>query len=229
MSIYASSRRHLLRPVNSQKVRPSYTTAAEKDDLHLSFPDSSQSNHHDLPSFLDYASRVGLDPKSTIYVGTHYEYSTLASLSRLGFNLKQVGGSSDFGIDLLGTWDLPSVPLHLKVLVQCKALARAADPKMVRELEGAFVGSPTGWRDSSVFGLLATQKKATKGVREAIGRSRWPMGFVMCTGEGKILQMLWNRRAEEEGLLGVGVSLKYSGGRQEDREILLTWKGESLE
>jgi hypothetical protein len=206
-----------------------YTTAAEKDELQLSYPEPSQSNHHDLASFQNYASRVGLDLKSTTYVGTRYEYVSAESLFRLGMSLRQVGGSSDFGIDLLGTWDLPTIPLKLKVIAQCKALARAADPKMVRELEGAFAGAPAGWRENGVLGLLVTQKEATKGVRDAIGRSRWPMGFVMCNHDGKILQMLWNRRAEEEGLLGVGVGLKYSGGSKGERELFLTWKGEPLD
>lgn len=228
MPLLLPIRRHLLTRLQSTHSIHSYAAVRSKEDLSLSYPEPSQSNHHDLTSFLNYASRVGLDPKSTTYVGTHYEYTCLASLARLGLSLKRIGGASDFGIDLLGTWDLAAVPLHLKVLVQCKALARAADPKLVRELEGAFAGAPVGWRETRVLGLLVTQREATKGVRDAVGRSRWPMGFVMCSREGKILQMLWNRRAEEEGLLGVGVNLMYSGGSREDREILLTWKGEPL-
>lgn len=222
--------RRLLKPLSISKYN--YTTATLKhvsaEETPLIYPEPSQTNHHDLPSFLSYASRVSLDTKSTTYVGTHYEYTSLAALSRLGLSLKRVGGASDFGIDLLGTWDLPTVPLHVKVLIQCKALARAADPKLIRELEGAFAGAPKGWRERGVLGLFVTQREATKGVREAVGRSRWPMGFVMCSREGKVLQMLWNKRAEDEGLLGVEVGLKYSGGRREEREIVLTWKGNTL-
>lgn len=100
-------------------------------------------------------------------------------------------------------------------------------PSEVRELEGAFVGAPAGWRGPGVLALLVSQKEATKGVRDAVGRSRWPMGFVMCTGQGKVLQMLWNRRAENGGLLGVDVTLKYGTGK-EDREVLLTLHGHAI-
>jgi len=185
-------------------------------------------NHNDLSSFLDYATRINLDKKSTVYVGTHYEYTVQASLRRLGFSLSRVGGASDHGIDLLGTWNLPSSLQPIKVLIQCKALAQKATPALVRELEGAFVGAPSGWRGNQVLALLVTQKESTKGVRDALGRSRWPMGFVLCTNEGKMSQMLWNRRAEEEGLQGTGVGIRYDGNSRNDKEIVLTWRGETI-
>jgi len=181
------------------------------------------SNHHDLPSFLEYASRVGVDPKSSVYVGTVYEYTVQSSLARLGISLKRTGGRSDYGIDLLGTWNVPSAASPLRVLVQCRARGTKSKPSEIRELEGAFVGAPSGWRGNGVLGFLVSQQEATKGVREAIGRSRWPMGYAMCTGQGKILQMLWNRKADDEGLLGVGVTVKYVGGEIDDKEIVLVW------
>ena len=190
---------------------------------------SQSPNHHDLPSFLEYAARIDLDTKSTVFVGTHYEYTVQTALRRLGMSLKRIGGASDYGIDLLGTWSLPSMSQPLKVLIQCKALARKVDPSQARELEGAFVGAPSGWRGTGVVGLLVSQKSATKGVREALGRSRWPMGYVLCGSDGKILQMVWNRRAEEEGLEGIGVGLKYDGGDQAEKQVILTWKGDTIE
>jgi len=51
------------------------------------------------------------------------------------------------------------------------------------------------------------------------------MGYVLCGGDGKILQMLWNRRAEQEGLEGMGVGLKYAGGDRNEKEVVLLWKG----
>lgn len=143
--------------------------------------------------------------------------------------LKRVGGRSDHGIDLLGTWALPSSSHPLKVLVQCKALANKISPAQARELEGSFVGAPPGWRGDGVLALLVAPLSATKGVREALGRSRWPMGYVACSPEGRIMQMLWNRRAEEEGLEGVGVGLKYGGGDATQKEVYLTWKGEPIQ
>ena len=203
-----------------------YSTNAATGDL--VYPDSQSPNHHDLPSFLEYASRTEMDPKSTTYVGTHYEYTVENALERLGMSLKRIGGKSDYGIDLLGTWPVPSAPQPLKVLIQCKAFARKIEPSQARELEGAFVGAPTGWRGSGVLGLLVSQKSATKGVREALGRSRWPMGYVLCETDGKILQMLWNRRADQEGLEGIDVSLKYAGGDKTEKEVVLMWKGDPI-
>ncbi|KAE8444513.1 hypothetical protein EG329_000497 [Mollisiaceae sp. DMI_Dod_QoI] len=169
-----------------------------------------------------------MDTKSTTYVGTHYEYTVQSALERLGMSLKRIGGKSDCGIDILGLWPLPSAPQPLKVLVQCKNLARKIDPSQARELEGAFVGAPLGWRDSGVLALLVSQKSATKGVREALRRSRWPMGYVLCTSKGKIMQMLWNSQAEKEGLEGIEVGLKYTGGDVDAKEVVLTWKGEAF-
>lgn len=193
----------------------------------LNYPEPTTTNHHDLASFLDHAERSGLDPKSTLYVGTHYEYLVAQILSRYGFYLRRIGGHSDYGTDLLGTWTVPSSKEPLKVLVQCKAIARKSAPNLIRELEGAFVGAPVGWRGHGVLGLFVTENPATKGVRDSLGRSRWPMGFVSCTRDGRVQQMLWNQRAEEEGLEGMGVGMRYAGDEGES-QLLLTWKGRHI-
>ena len=161
-------------------------------------------------------------------MGTHFEYTVRTSLERLGMSLKRIGGKSDYGIDLLGTWSLPSVMQPLKVFVQCKAFAVKLEPKHARELEGTFVGAPHGWRGPGALGLLVSQNPATKGIRETISKSKWPMGFVMCRPDGKILQMLWNRRANQEGLEGIDVSLRYAGGDVNEKEVVLTWKGDAF-
>ncbi|KAK1766750.1 hypothetical protein QBC33DRAFT_87266 [Phialemonium atrogriseum] len=192
----------------------------------LIYPEPPASNHRDLPTFLQYAERSGLDTKSTTFVGTHFEYVVANSLTELGFSLRRIGGSSDCGIDLLGTWSVPSSDKPLRVLVQCKSVQRPG-PHLIRELEGAFIGAPPGWRRSGVLGLLATEKPATKGIRDALGRSRWPMGFISCSRTGQLQQLLWNHRAEQEGLEGMGVGLKYprDGG---ERQLALMWQGKHL-
>ncbi|KAF2971106.1 hypothetical protein GQX73_g2464 [Xylaria multiplex] len=175
--------------------------------------------------------------ESKVFIGTHYEYSIASALRPLGFDLRRVGGQSDKGIDLLGTWSVPSTPKHLplRVILQCKAYSTAKGakigPQFVRELEGAYLGAPSGWRGSGVVGLLITQRPATKGVREALANSRQPLGYVSCSGDGALEQMLWNRRAEEEGLEGMGVTARLSEeDRQGDtRRLVLTWKGRPYE
>lgn len=203
-------------------------TRSKSSIADLNFPEPPTSNHHDLPSFLEHAERSGLDPKSSLYVGTHYEYTVAQTLAKYRFYLRRIGGQSDYGTDLLGIWTIPSASEPLKVLVQCKALSRKSAPSLIRELEGAFVGAPVGWRGHGVVGIFVTEKPATKGVRDSLARSKWPMGFVSCTREGNVQQMLWNQRAEEEGLEGLGVGLRYSGEDEGEPYLLLTWKGRHL-
>ncbi|TRX98352.1 hypothetical protein FHL15_000997 [Xylaria flabelliformis] len=200
----------------------------------LHYPEApSKDQHHDLASYLAYAERTGLDVESKVFIGTQYEYNVASILRPLGFDLRRIGGQSDKGIDLLGTWSVPSTPEHLplRVLIQCKAYSTAKatkiGPQFIRELEGTYLGAPSGWRGSGVIALLVTQRPATKGVREALANSRWPLGYVSCSRDGVLEQMLWNRRAEEEGLEGMGVTAKFSDEkRHEDTQrIVLTWKG----
>lgn len=218
-------------------------------------PPGPGGHHADLGTFLAYAERTGLDPASTVYVGTHYEYTVARSLSRYGLTLRRVGGASDLGTDLVGVWDLPAPKRargrpsvaataagtamatgakSVRVLVQCKAGASQAGPQHVRELEGAFAGAPPGWRArDGVMGLLVGTRTATKGVREALGRSGLPMGYVCCrAGEGTVSQMLWNARAEEEGLEGWGAVVRHrvdsegdGGGGSGEGELVLVRNG----
>lgn len=214
------------------------TPTSERGLPNLIYPSSPSQSHSDLASFLSYAARTNLDPASTVYVGTHFEYTACAALARLGFSLRRVGGTSDCGIDLLGTWELPGelllpaalAPVAFRILAQCKAVQRPG-PHLVRELEGAFAAAPPGWRARSdvmgqgVMGLLVTQKSATPGIRAALARSRWPMAFVACSREGRVAQLLWNRMAEENGLEGLGVGTRYTA---EGKELVLNWMGRYL-
>jgi len=185
---------------------------------------------------MDYTERTGLNRNSTVYVGTRFEYIVADVLARYGFYLRRVGGMSDKGIDLLGTWTVSapspsrssssSARPPIKVLVQCKAGRRSPVPHLIRELEGSVASAPVGWRGSGVVGLLVTEKPATSGVRDALGRSKTPMGFISCTKEGRLTQFAWNRRAEEEGLEGLGIGVRYT--EHEEQELVLTMNGKHL-
>ncbi|KAI1807138.1 hypothetical protein F4811DRAFT_36464 [Daldinia bambusicola] len=236
---HAFNNHHLHR--HDERQRRSFSDPARP----LIYPEAINTEHHDLASYAAYAARTGLDVKSKTYVGTQYEYAVAASLAALGFDLKRVGGRSDCGIDLLGTWRVPSSPGHgsasasasapvpLRVLVQCKASASQSTkvgPHHVRELEGAFAGAPPGWRAGpGLLAFLVSQRPATAGVRDALAASRWPMGYFMYSEKGGGLQqMLWNSRAEEEGLEGMGVSVGYfdsSAAEETAKRLVLTWKG----
>ncbi|KAI4863913.1 hypothetical protein F4820DRAFT_425505 [Hypoxylon rubiginosum] len=255
--------RHALAPLNSCSCyRHSRATYSSHSHSHsrpqqgqhpLIFPEApaGSEHHHDLASYAAYAARTGLDPASKTFVGTRYEYVAAAALARLGFSLRRVGGRADRGIDLLGVWRVPSPSTSsttssstcppLRVLLQCKASSARSTrvgPHLVRELEGAFAGAPAGWRGSGstgVLGLLVTQKPATRGVRDALARSRWPMGYVSCSEEGRLEQVLWNERAGREGLEGLGVAAAVrfaegegEAGRRPEKQLVLTWKGKPV-
>lgn len=194
--------------------------------IRTSSTSSKQNQAHDsLSTFLQYVRSTGLSPQSTIYTGTLYEYIVQHALLRLGMSLERTGGVSDKGIDLLGAWRLPTLPENdpLRVLVQCKALRRKAGPAVVRELEGAFAAMPSPRTPSTegsetstaannerrVMGILASPLEATKAVREAIGRSRWPMGFAKICHDGRVEQLLWNKSAADCGLDGIAVTVRH--------------------
>ncbi|CAC9890543.1 hypothetical protein D6C98_08291 [Aureobasidium pullulans] len=193
-------------------------TKASKDQHAIAH---GSAHHSSLSEFLTYASTATLSPTSTVYRGTHYEYTVANALSGLGFSLTRVGRASDLGIDLLGSWALPSRPAPLGILVQCKA--EAPKPSMIRELEGAVVGAPVRYRGEGTIAILAAAKEATKGVRDAVGRSGLPMAYLNITTEGRVRQFVWNQAAVECGLEGVGVTLRYL--LDGESEVALTWKG----
>jgi hypothetical protein len=134
-------------------------------------------SHDSLSTFLDYARRTQLDRASTTFAGTYYEYATQSLLRRYGFSLTRVGGRGDRGVDLKGTWTVATgeekVELELPVIVQCKRLKSKVGPNLIRELEGALAGR------SNTLGVLVGTKGATKGVRDAMGRSRVGICWIM--------------------------------------------------
>jgi len=190
-------------------VTTSTTSRAPIDIPKLVVPPGSP-HHNTLPSFLAYADRRNMDKRSTVYVGTHYEYVVSQSLLRLGFSLFRTGGRADRGIDLLGHWVLPTLREPLPVVVQCKSMEGRCNPVHIRELEGSFQGTPAGWRNKDVLGLLVTTQNATKGVLERLGLSKLPLGFVKVSRRGTIEQCLWNEAAQARGLEGVGVTVRYT-------------------
>lgn len=196
-------------------------------------PPPSSQHHNDLPSFLSYAERTSLSQTNTTYVGTHYEYTVLQSLRQFAFTLHRVGGRDDAGVDLVGTWHLPEREQRaLRVFVQCKALKAKAGPNFVRELEGTFRSSPIGWRTGKKVGVLVSTRDATKGVREAMARSAYPLFWMMMERDGTLQQALWNTKVEDLGLGLLGVEMRYAPGSLGDSEkmksVVLTWDGKDI-
>ncbi|RMY87465.1 hypothetical protein D0862_10693 [Hortaea werneckii] len=217
--------------------------SSTKDEVPPRLLPLTSQKHHDLASFLEYAERTSLNPKSTVYRGTHFEYTAAQALGDYAFKLRRTGRSNDLGIDLVGHWHLPASSTTtagsdqpdggntghtMPVLVQCKA--SKLTPSMVRELEGAYIGAPAGWRGDGVLAVLVSTVPATKGVSAAVQRSQWPLAVMQIERDGILRQFLWNAKAAEAGLTGLGVTTKYAtktgdDGRQEGiKQCLgLTW------
>jgi hypothetical protein len=143
-----------------------------------------------------------------------------------------VGGRDDAGIDLVGTWHLPEREREraLRVVVQCKSLKTKLGPNLVRELEGALRNAPVGWRTEQTMGMLVSPREATKGVRDAMARSGYPLLWMMVERDGRLKQALWNARAEQLGLGPLGVETRYTGNGGDlsemvSTEVALTWDG----
>lgn len=200
----------------------------------LPSPPSPPSQHHnDLETFLSYAEHISLPETSTVHVGTHYEYTVLQALRRYALSLHRIGGRDDAGIDLVGTWHLPEREREraLRTIVQCKSLKAKIGPNVVRELEGTFRQAPVGWRTDQTIGILVSPREATKGVRDALARSTYPIFWMMIERDGTFKQALWNSRAEELGIGPLSVETRYgtaSEGAESDsviKQIALTWDG----
>ncbi|KAK4554075.1 hypothetical protein LTR86_008916 [Recurvomyces mirabilis] len=153
----------------------------------------TEQKHTDLTSFISYADKQGLSITSTVYRGTHYEYTVANSLATLNFHLRRIGRANDLGIDL------------------CKAAKPT--PSMVRELEGTYTGAPAGWQGDGVLALLSSIEPSTKGVQAAVQRSQSPLGVLQITREGEVKQFLWNAAAAAAGLEGLGVAVRYATKR----------------
>lgn len=201
-------------------------------------PPAPSQNHHDLSSFFSYAEQSSLTTNSTTFVGTKYEYTVQASLRRWALDLGRIGGRDDAGIDLVGTWHIPGRELApFRVIVQCKALKTKLGPNIVRELEGAFRHSPVGWRTTDKIAMLVSPREATKGVRDTLMRSTYPLFWMMMGSDGSLKQVLWNSRVDELGLAPLGVETRYlpnaSVGDGDDScrrrpDVALTWDGREI-
>ncbi|KAE8165927.1 hypothetical protein BDV40DRAFT_40571 [Aspergillus tamarii] len=228
-SFYSFFRLNLTSLVRRQCHRPLHSFTRRLFKL-PSPPPHPSANHHDLPSFLAYAERTSLSPKTTAYIGTHYEYKIQRTLRSSAFTLHRVGGRDDAGIDLVGTWHLPRREHPLRVIVQCKSLKTKLGPNLLRELEGTFNQSPVGWRTGDEVGILVSPREATKGVRDALARSTYPLMWMMIERDGTLRQVLWNGRAEQLGLVNLGVEVRYSADEDVDssKGVVLTWDGEEI-
>lgn len=124
--------------------------------------------------------------------------------------------------------------------MQCKSLKTKLGPNLVRELEGSFrqlppvVVNSTDSNDNAggggKLGILVSTREATKGVRDAMARSAYPLMWMMVERNGALQQALWNAKVGELGLGALGVEMQYGAGSDSTtkRNIALTWDGEEI-
>ncbi|KAK6336657.1 hypothetical protein TWF718_009452 [Orbilia javanica] len=95
----------------SSTISPIKRKRARKSRFLTTSPQPAPS-HTDIPSFLRHSNLTSLNPTTTVFTGTLYEYTVLAALTRClpGISLTRVGGRDDAGVDLLGQWVLPRIP-----------------------------------------------------------------------------------------------------------------------
>ena len=184
---------------------------------------STEPQHTSLSTFLSYAKRTNLDRNSTTFTGTYYEYVTQALLRKYGFELTRIGGRGDRGVDLKGYWRIATaggsteeaqkkekIESEISVVVQCKRLKGKVGPNLIRELEGAV--ATTGKKGGNTIGVLVGTRGATKGVREAMGRSRVGICWVMLEveeGGGDMEEMAEEGEEEQkEGFDGIFQAMK---------------------
>lgn len=178
--------------------------------------------HGSLEDFIHHASLNRLDLTSTVYRGTLYEYTVLETLSTLyGFQLYRTGGADDRGIDLRGTWRLPTVPTSSnaatdhatlsedvkRVVIQCKHEAKKIGPRHVRELNGIARGPDT-------LSILVSSSTFTEKARQALMTSPNPICLAVIQEfnlGGALRQFIWNREAGKT-LQGLEVRVVHGKG-----------------
>jgi len=134
-------------------------------------------------------------------------------------SLERTGGSGDKGVDLCGTWTIPSLPSEQSqnsrvydALVQCKCTK--ITPAAIRELDGIV-----SLKKPETVGILATPKHCSPGIRKHMAMSPRPLMYLCLEKNGGLVeQILWNTPASVL-LPGMGVRANHLKDRT---EIVLT-------
>ncbi|KAF8979537.1 hypothetical protein BGZ46_005304 [Entomortierella lignicola] len=191
----------------------------------------SSVTHNDLQSYKE----LNRNTKSTIYKGTLFEYQTQEVLMKcLGIYTQRTAGAGDLGVDLRGTWFLPTSASprpgdkvrHLKVIVQCKSTNTRIGPNFVRELQGSL-----SYESQPTMAILAISSDFTKHSFLPYAMSLWPMALVVIDVKNhKCKKLMWNKAAEKV-MHGVQLGeelVRGIDGKIESRPVLC-YKGSVLE
>lgn len=157
-------------------------------------------NEQLLTSFLKQTDK---DVTSTVYRGTLFELQTLASLeSTCSMQLHHVGGKSDGGIDLRGSWFN-----NISILIQCKNSKGGCTPDHIRQL----MGTTTLYANNKnrTIGILSTvsHKQFTRDVISHFNSSPVPLG--LATVQDTTLKSLMFNKKAQAILKGLVISTQF--------------------
>ncbi|KAF8457622.1 hypothetical protein BDZ91DRAFT_744181 [Kalaharituber pfeilii] len=138
---------------NFRRCRPPFPiTRALSSSLsfsHSASPRKETEKHNDIPSFKEYAVSVGLDPMTTVYRGTLYEYIVSRALFEKNMVLIRSGGRDDRGIDLHGYWHIPQptlFPNNTLPIIPLPSTTPSADPDLSSPILSPTLPSPSSIR-----------------------------------------------------------------------------------
>lgn len=150
-----------------------------------------------LTTFLNQTDK---DVTSTVYRGTLFELQTLTCLESTlgGMQLQHVGGKSDGGIDLRGSW------YNMNIIVQCKNIkGGGCTPDHIRQLMGTTLLNSTN-KQQKTIGILSTtvnqKRQFTRDVISLFNSSPVSLGLVSIQ-DTTLKSIMFNKKAQQQGFL----------------------------
>ncbi len=156
--------------------------------------------------------------RSTVSRGRSFEQTVLQALTQLRFDLVQVGGKDDRGIDLRGFWRLDDT--LAPVVVQCKDFpTRPIQPQSLRE----FLGAMEREKRINTAGLFFTS--GSYSASTLVLHRQTTMPLVLCTmQQDTIVSFVMNRTMHR-----LFPHLIVSHGPQGKNPPLIFWKDHVVE
>lgn len=178
-----------------------------------------------LKDFLELSK--GKDQTSNTFRGTLFEWQTKEALqANFGMRLRHVGGRSDRGVDLRGSWPLrdlkairrdtqqiASLPdISPTILAQCKNVKSGCTPDHVRALIGTIMAHNDSTKDTIGIMAIAGDKNFTKDVISQFMASPVPLSLAKI--DGIRLQSIMFNHAADTVLQGLTITTHFdSQGR----------------
>ncbi len=156
-----------------------------------------------------------------------FELYTGSILSKYGFHLTTTPKSHDHGIDLYGSWNLPSCKKPLNSIIQCKySKHRLLSVNIIREFEGVMSNTKLNYQ--AKIGILASPIGFTRSAYKRFFQSIYPLGLV--TINNKLCDFQFNHQTFEllPDLIVTHQRLIKSKQKIEENSCILLYKKQIL-